>query len=117
VALAGPIAAATPDPSTARETVARTIEQVLVVVRDTAAPTPKRVERIERIADENFDWDLMARLVLARNWSKLTPEQRRSSRASSADTCASPTASAWRPTPASRSRSATGAPSRTATPP
>ncbi len=76
-AIAGPLAAATPDPETARQTVARTIEQVMVVVRDTSAPTPERVERIERIADVRFDWDLMARLVLARNWSKLTPEQRR----------------------------------------
>jgi phospholipid transport system substrate-binding protein len=77
LALAPALAAAAPDPGQARETVARTIEQVLVVVRDRETSTPKRVERIEKIADSHFDWDLMAKLVLARNWSKLTPEQRR----------------------------------------
>jgi phospholipid transport system substrate-binding protein len=76
-ALVAPVAAAAPDPSTARETVARTIEQVFEVIQDKEASTPERVERIERIADPHFDWDLMARLVLARNWPKLTPEQRR----------------------------------------
>ncbi len=58
-----------------REVVTETTDRILAVLRDTSLSLEQRRSRIEEIAYARFDWDRMSRLVLARNWSKLTPEQ------------------------------------------
>ena len=49
----------------------------LISVRsDRELPDDARRTRVEEIAYARFDFDVIARLVLARNWKKLSPEQR-----------------------------------------
>jgi phospholipid transport system substrate-binding protein len=49
---------------------------VLVVLRDKAMPAPERRSRVEKIAYAHFDFDTISRLVLARNWPKLSAKQK-----------------------------------------
>ena len=62
--------------SEARLVVEETAQQVLDVLADKQASTGNRLERLERIAEERFDFDTISRLVLARNWKKLSEPQR-----------------------------------------
>ncbi len=64
------------DPAAARATMVQAVDEVLAVLDDQALDTPARIDRLEGIADRRFDWNTMARLVLARNWNKLSPEER-----------------------------------------
>jgi phospholipid transport system substrate-binding protein len=75
------LAAPSPGPAAglhdgARGFVTQTIDEVLVVLRDPSASPEQRRVRVEAIAFERFDFDSMSRLVLARNWKKLSEEQR-----------------------------------------
>lgn len=60
----------------ARTALSRTLERALAVLADEELTSEQRVERVEAIVDERFDHTLIARLVLARSYRKLTPEQR-----------------------------------------
>jgi phospholipid transport system substrate-binding protein len=53
-----------------------TLDQVLAVLRDKALPSEQRRQRVEAIAYAHFDFDTISRLVLARNWPKLSETQR-----------------------------------------
>lgn len=64
------IAAATP-----REVISDTSGRALEVLKDQSLDPAARRRRIEALADESFDFDTMSRLVLARSWSRLSPEQ------------------------------------------
>jgi len=61
----------------ARAFVQQTADEVLVVLKNQGLSSAQKVGRIEDIAYARFDFDTMARLVLARNWSKLSPEQQK----------------------------------------
>jgi phospholipid transport system substrate-binding protein len=71
---AAPLAAAAPDD--AKQVVSTTLDQVLAVLRDKAMPAPERRRRVEDIAYVHFDFDTISRLVLARNWPKLSAKQK-----------------------------------------
>jgi phospholipid transport system substrate-binding protein len=58
-----------------RDVVSDTTSSILAVLRDDGLSLEQKRTRIEEIAYTRFDWERMARLVLARNWTKLTPEQ------------------------------------------
>ncbi len=68
-----PAAAAASDP---RAVIQATADQVLVILGDKQASQEDRVRRLEKIAEEHFDFDVISRLVLARNWKKLSDPQR-----------------------------------------
>jgi len=53
-----------------------TSEQVLAVLRDKEAPQGDRIEQLRTIAIARFDFPTIGRLVLARGWRQLSPEQR-----------------------------------------
>jgi len=53
----------------------RTADEVIAILRDEGLSRDQRKERIETIAYERFDFTTMSRLVLARNWRRLSPEQ------------------------------------------
>ncbi|GBD25425.1 putative phospholipid-binding protein MlaC [bacterium HR30] len=58
-----------------REVIERTADAVLAVLRDTSLTSDEKRRRIEDIASNRFDFDTVAKLVLARNWKRLSPEQ------------------------------------------
>ena len=60
----------------ARGALSELVDRVLTVLKDGALSSQQRVSRIEEIAYERFDWDRIGRLVLARNWKKLSKQQR-----------------------------------------
>jgi phospholipid transport system substrate-binding protein len=53
----------------------RTAEQVLAILNDPERTVEQRRTEIGEIASARFDFRTMTRLVLGRNWKKLTPEQ------------------------------------------
>lgn len=61
---------------TPSEVVRETSEQVLTVLRDKAAPSEDRIERLRQIAIQRFDFPTIGKLVLARGWRQLSPPQR-----------------------------------------
>lgn len=60
---------------TPRAVVQQTTGAVLAVLADKGLNADQKRRRIERIADAHFDFATLARLVLARNWRRLTPAQ------------------------------------------
>ena len=59
----------------ARAVVRKTVDEALAVLRDRKRPEASRRSEVERIAYTHFDFDTISRLVLARNWPKLSPAQ------------------------------------------
>jgi phospholipid transport system substrate-binding protein len=74
LALAAPLAAAPTDDG--RALVTRTLDDVLAVLRDKQKPPAVRRQKVETIAYAHFDFATISRLVLARNWPKLSARQR-----------------------------------------
>ena len=60
----------------AREVMQETIDQVMAVLQEAALSEDERIERIKKIVQVRFDFDRMSRLVLARNYRKLTEQER-----------------------------------------
>lgn len=60
----------------ARRTVTETVDAVLAVLRDDGLSEQAKRERVTDLAYQRFDFDTIAKLVLARNWRRLSPEQR-----------------------------------------
>jgi phospholipid transport system substrate-binding protein len=58
-----------------------TTDKVLSVLTDpdlkSLSKAKERRERIQKIVDERFDWEEMARRSLARHWTQRTPEEKR----------------------------------------
>jgi phospholipid transport system substrate-binding protein len=76
-ALAGPAPPARAAPTDdARALVSRTLDEALAVLRERARPERERRRRVEEIAYIHFDFATMSRLILGRNWPKLSPAQR-----------------------------------------
>jgi phospholipid transport system substrate-binding protein len=62
--------------SEAAKTVVRTTaDDVIAVLKDGRLNTDQKRDKIIDIVDRNFDFTTLSRLVLARNWSKLSPDQ------------------------------------------
>jgi len=61
----------------ARAFIQSTVDDALVVLKDKSLQPDQKIRKLEEIAYARFDFDTMARLVLARNWSKLTPQQQK----------------------------------------
>ncbi|GIW45965.1 MAG: hypothetical protein KatS3mg077_3247 [Candidatus Binatia bacterium] len=70
VAASHTLAAETP-----REVIEKTADSVLAVLRDPSLSSEEKRRRIEDIASSRFDFDTVSKLVLARNWKRLSPEQ------------------------------------------
>jgi len=68
-------AAEPPKGSRPSQIIERTAEQVLVILDDPERTLEQRRAEIGEIASALFDFRTMTRLVLGRNWKKLTPEQ------------------------------------------
>jgi len=58
-----------------RQLIEETADQVLVILRDPDKTKDQRIALLEDIAYERFDFTTMSRLVLGRNWKKLSTEQ------------------------------------------
>jgi phospholipid transport system substrate-binding protein len=74
-AAVAPAAASKPEDD-ARSFVQQTIDTVLTILRDKSIPLEQKKTRVEQIAYERFDFELMSRLVLARNWDKFSAQQK-----------------------------------------
>ena len=59
-----------------RKLIDETAVKIVAILARKGDSTEKRVGEIEAIAYDLFDFTTMSKLVLARNWRKLTPEQR-----------------------------------------
>jgi phospholipid transport system substrate-binding protein len=62
--------------SDARAFVQGTIDQVMAILHDGQIPLEQKKDQVESLAYERFDFALISRLVLARNWSKFSDKQR-----------------------------------------
>lgn len=58
-----------------REVIQKATDDVLAVLADSSLTPQQKRDRIENIAVGRFDFETVSRLVLARNWKRLTPEQ------------------------------------------
>jgi len=60
-----------------RDFVQETADRVLVVLKDPNLDSDAKVAAIEQIAYARFDFNIISRLVLARNWRKMSPAQQK----------------------------------------
>jgi phospholipid transport system substrate-binding protein len=63
-------------PAEATRIVQQTLDQGMGILRDESLTLDQKREQLEEIVYDRFDFDRMARLVLAKNWRKLSPEER-----------------------------------------
>jgi len=75
VAAAGGARAATPEMD-GRAFVQGTIDQVMAILRNGGLPLEEKKTRVEQIAYDRFDFELISRLVLAQNWAKFSAQQK-----------------------------------------
>ncbi len=61
--------------SNPRDVVRHLGDEVLAVLKDKSISNDQKRERIMEIAKRGVDFDTLARLVLARNWSRFSPEE------------------------------------------
>jgi phospholipid transport system substrate-binding protein len=73
-ALAAPASDA--DRDAAKAAVDATVDSVMTVLNNDAMPIAQKRDAIEAIAYERFDFTTISKLVLARNWRRMTPTQR-----------------------------------------
>ncbi len=69
-------AARADDEADARASVEATIDEVMRILHDDVMTLENKKDHVEAIAIENFDFDVISRLVLARNWRKFNDTQR-----------------------------------------
>ena len=60
----------------AREVMQTTLSKALDVLRDRSLNQKTRRERVEQLVEDRFDFDRTSRLVLGRNWRKLSEGER-----------------------------------------
>ncbi len=58
-----------------RQVIERTTDAVIAVLANSSLAADEKRKRIEDIAAQRFDFATVSKLVLARNWRRLTPEQ------------------------------------------
>ena len=61
--------------ATPRETIDQTATQVIEILKDKSLDTAARRRRVEDVSNQHFDFDVISRHALARNWATLSPEQ------------------------------------------
>lgn len=76
-ALALAQAAVAPAEEEARRFVQQTIDDVLGVLHDQSLTLEQKKDEVEAIAYERFDFELICRFVLARNWNTMSEQQQR----------------------------------------
>lgn len=76
-ALALAQAAVAPAEQEARQFVQQTIDDVMGVLHDQALSLEQKKDKVESIAYERFDFELICRFVLARNWNTMSEQQQR----------------------------------------
>ncbi len=77
LAWAGPAAASSvPGTEAAQGVVRQTVDDVLAILANKDWPVEKRIQAIEKIAYDRFDFSTISRLVLARNYRRFSPDQR-----------------------------------------
>ena len=76
LALLAPLAAAAEPRAEAREVMDLTVADVLAVLGDDALSSAEKRSRIEAIALERFDFEIMSKLVLKRDWRKFSDAQK-----------------------------------------
>jgi phospholipid transport system substrate-binding protein len=59
-----------------RAVVQETVDQAISILREETASREEKMNRIEELAGQRFGFHWMSRLVLARNWKKLSEPQR-----------------------------------------
>lgn len=64
------------DQAAARRAVDEIVEAVLGVLRNSSLSVPQKREGIQDIAYERFDFVVISKLVLARNWRRMSAQQR-----------------------------------------
>jgi len=64
------------DPPSAQQMIDQTVVQVLGILNDESRSEAQRRADLEALAQQRFDFRTMTRLVLARNWKRLSPEER-----------------------------------------
>jgi phospholipid transport system substrate-binding protein len=69
-------AAAPAEPASAQKVIEQTVVEVLAVLGDEERSQAQRRLALEGIAHERFDFRIMARLVLGRNWKRLDVGER-----------------------------------------
>ena len=57
--------------------VQQTTDAVVAVLADKSLSAEQRRHKVEDIVYAHFDFETLSRLVLARNWKELTPEQQK----------------------------------------
>jgi phospholipid transport system substrate-binding protein len=70
------LAAAAATPSGPRDLVAKTVDEVLAILKDKSLSPEQRRDRITEIAYQRFDFPTMSKLVLAKYWKRFDAGQR-----------------------------------------
>jgi phospholipid transport system substrate-binding protein len=70
-----PLASAADPQAEARAVIQSTVDEVIAILNDDARDSAARREAIEAVAEERFDFRTMSKLVLAKNWKRLSKEQ------------------------------------------
>jgi phospholipid transport system substrate-binding protein len=70
-----PVGAAADAAGDAKAVIEKTVDEVLAILRDPKLDAAGRRTALEDLAGERFDFQVMARLVLARGWKDLTKPQ------------------------------------------
>lgn len=65
----------TADKAAAKAVIDQTVDEVIGILQDSALDTNARRDAIEKVAYDRFDFRTMSRLVLAKNWRRLSKEQ------------------------------------------
>jgi phospholipid transport system substrate-binding protein len=63
--------------SSPRAVVEQTVVQVLGVLRQAELTREQKIEQIREVVYTRFDFGVVSRLVLAKNWKRLNPQQRK----------------------------------------
>jgi phospholipid transport system substrate-binding protein len=73
----GASAAIAPAEESPTAVVQQTADAVVAVLADKSLTVEQRRHKVEEIVYAHFDFETLSRLVLARNWKELTPEQQK----------------------------------------
>lgn len=65
-----------PAEAEARQFVQKTIDDVMAILHDSTLALEQKKNRVEEIAYDRFEFELISRFVLARNWNSMSEQQR-----------------------------------------
>ena len=69
-------AAIEPAEAEARQFVQQTIDDVMAILHDSTLALEQKKNRVEELAYDRFEFELISRFVLARNWNSMSEQQR-----------------------------------------